>query len=59
MRGPSLSRIFVWLCVGFILWAVIWMQVVPPGVVGDYLGTVGHWLMVAVQKLAEFIGGLA
>lgn len=54
----SLKRIFVWLAVAFVV-VMIWND--PTGsapVIGDFLGTVGHWIMVAFQKVASFLGGL-
>lgn len=52
------KKLFVWLCIVFII-TLIWAD--PHGMgpkIGGFLGDVGHFVMVVTQKLSDFLSGL-
>jgi hypothetical protein len=53
------KRILVWLAVAFVI-VSIWQQPQSTSqAMGNFLGDVGHFLVVLIDKIAQFLSGLA
>jgi len=55
----STKRILIWLAVGFVIVSIWQHPQTTSQEMGNFLGDVGHFFVVLIDKVAQFLSGLS
>jgi nitric oxide reductase large subunit len=55
----STKRILIWIAVGFVIVSIWQHPQTTSQEMGNFLGDVGHFFVVVIDKVAEFLSGLS